>query len=219
MERGLKISLCGCSGMGKTTIAKELSDIMGIPFISSSYSDLVPSTKLELHKDMITKDSNDIYNQDYQLLNLRRNQLKGVDTYVSDRSFIDNATYFVHKLSHLIPECETLAFLDLCKTLLPEFTTHIIIIPYTWDMIDKWVIEDNHKRVTNRVFQMEIFSVMDTVTKILLDTLVKTYSIHIGGTENQIFQDINTGIKVLYLNNIDREERISVIKCFLGIGL
>lgn len=72
-EKILKIQLCGSSGTGKTTVANQLSKIYDIPFISGSYSDLVPSTKDEPHKDMITKEANLIYQQDYQLLNLRKN--------------------------------------------------------------------------------------------------------------------------------------------------
>lgn len=49
-EKILKIQLCGSSGTGKTTVANQLSKIYDIPFISGSYSDLVPSTKMSLIK-------------------------------------------------------------------------------------------------------------------------------------------------------------------------
>ena len=39
-----QIMFTGVSGVGKTTIAKEIAELLNIPFISGSYSDLVPET-------------------------------------------------------------------------------------------------------------------------------------------------------------------------------
>lgn len=46
MEKHLRIQIAGPSGVGKTTLAKDISDIYGIPYVSGSYSDLIPSTKI-----------------------------------------------------------------------------------------------------------------------------------------------------------------------------
>ena len=72
MEKHLRIQIAGPSGVGKTTLAKDISDIYGIPYVSGSYSDLIPSTKDILHSDMISMDPKEIYQNDFQLLNLRK---------------------------------------------------------------------------------------------------------------------------------------------------
>ena len=61
MEKHLRIQIAGPSGVGKTTLAKDISDIYGIPYVSGSYSDLIPSTKDILHSDMISMDPKKIY--------------------------------------------------------------------------------------------------------------------------------------------------------------
>ena len=40
-----RIMFVGPSGIGKTTLAKAVEEICGIPFISGSMSDLLPATK------------------------------------------------------------------------------------------------------------------------------------------------------------------------------
>ena len=50
----------GVSGVGKTTIAKEVADMLKIPFISGSYSDLVPETRDMPHADMIQQDASTV---------------------------------------------------------------------------------------------------------------------------------------------------------------
>lgn len=216
MARNLKIALCGASSMGKTTIAHQISLKYKIPFISGSYSDLIPSTRNQLHKDMITKDPGEIYQQDYQLLNLRRNQLKNKQFYVSDRSFIDNVAYFIDKLAHHIPRCEVDTYIDMCKKLTYEFCTHIIFIPFDKTMIDTWKIEDNNKRVTNPYFQYKVSLLMGyTIEDFIFKDLEPITVINMDHSVNTIFQDSETGIKVLYLHETGMTERQKVIEKFL----
>ena len=65
VQQGLKqrINFTGCSGIGKTTLAKEISEKYGLPFISGSYSDLVPETKDLSHTDMINQDAKKIFEE------------------------------------------------------------------------------------------------------------------------------------------------------------
>ena len=76
MEKHLRIQIAGPSGVGKTTLAKDISDIYGIPYVSGSYSDLIPSTKDILHSDMISMDPKEIYQNDFQFLQYQYHDLK-----------------------------------------------------------------------------------------------------------------------------------------------
>ena len=89
----------GPSGFGKTTLAKWVSEQSGVPFESGSLSDLIPQTKEVSHKDMLARDAKDLYTEDFQLLNLRNKLFVDKDQYVSDRSYLDSAAYFLYKSS------------------------------------------------------------------------------------------------------------------------
>ena len=150
MGKPKKVMLTGCSGVGKTTLAKWMAENFHIPFISGSYSDLVPETRYQKHSDMISKDPQEIYKQDMQVINLRNKQFSNKRDFVSDRSYFDSAAYLIQKLSHHIPECDTEHFINTCERLMAEQCTHLIFIPFTKNFLKNWDMEDNSKRVLNR---------------------------------------------------------------------
>ena len=104
MANKFNILLAGPSGVGKTTVAKFLSEELGIKFISGSVSDLLPQTKEMTHAEMLARDSKDLYTEDFQLLNLRNKLFVDKDQYVSDRSYLDSAAYFyINKVLSNLP--------------------------------------------------------------------------------------------------------------------
>lgn len=157
-----QVMLAGFSGSGKTTLAKALSED-NLPFISGSVSDLLPQTKDEPHRSMLNQDPKKLYMQDFQVLNLRKKLFANKADYISDRSFLDNAAYFILKQSKFIPQCEVDNFLRLCNKCLTQLCTHLILLDYTPDMLTDWVIEDNHKRIQNGYFQMQVAYLMRMV--------------------------------------------------------
>lgn len=151
-----RINLTGASGMGKTTLAKWISETYQIPFISGSYSDLIPETAKMPHRDMISQDAKIIQLQDTQVLNLRRKAFDSFETMVSDRSYLDSAAYFINKLSHRIPQCETEQFIEICRELTCKQCDKVIFIPADTYHLKHWEMEDNGKRSTNLYFHIEI---------------------------------------------------------------
>ena len=155
MANKFNILLAGPSGVGKTTVAKFLSEELGIKFISGSVSDLLPQTKEMTHAEMLARDSKDLYTEDYQILNLRNKIFsKEEEPFVSDRSFLDSAAYFLYKQADKIPACEVEQFLNLAKMATLQSIDYLVFIDYTLDMFNNWIIEDNSKSVISKFFQM-----------------------------------------------------------------
>lgn len=167
MANKFNILLAGPSGVGKTTVAKFLSEELGIKFISGSVSDLLPQTKEMTHAEMLARDSKDLYTEDYQILNLRNKIFsKEEEPFVSDRSFLDSAAYFLYKQADKIPACEVEQFINLAKMATLQSIDYLIFIDYSLDMFNNWIIEDNSKRVISKFFQMEISRIMYMVLDI-----------------------------------------------------
>lgn len=217
-KRPIKIQLTGCSGVGKTTLAKYIASEYDIPFISGSYSDLVPQTKDEKHADMITKDPKLIYEQDHQVLNLRHKQLRNTFDFVTDRSYIDSIAYLINKISIHLRSCDIEAFITTCEALLERECTHLIFVPFTTKFLDEWEIEDNKKRVLNSYYQFQIsqliFGILDIFN--FKESNVKTWVV--GEKAGTITLPMSKKkIEVLILGELDFTKRTKIVKNFLGI--
>jgi hypothetical protein len=205
-----RINFVGASGTGKTTLATWISEKYNIPFISGSYSDLVPETKDIKHADMMDQNPEKIYRDDFQLLNLRAKafSLRNNPTYVSDRSYIDSIAYLIYKLSKSMPSCDIESFIRTASNLLERDTTNLIFIPYTPMMLETWKIEDNNKRVLNRYFQFMISNIMEGV-------ITKLYPYKEGFFNKKEICTWSSDIKELFLTSDDLQERKKQIEKFL----
>ena len=227
-----KVMFLGFSGSGKTTLANTLVDD-GFTFISGSMSDLLPSTKEEKHKDMLAHDPKDLVLQDYQLLNLRNKAFneankKGLDKVVSDRSFVDNAAYFIYKQANELPQCEVEQFINLCRQCLAKHCTHLVFLPFTKGTFIEWVLEDNNKRILNQYFQWTISQIMylalDRFGYTKLNEIVDIPGVNIFkakqplkyGAETGIIHNLYGNTHVLILKELDFDKRVELIKMFIN---
>lgn len=218
-----KVMLTGCSGVGKTTLAKWINLNFGIQFISGSYSDLVPETKSQKHSEMINKDPKEVYAQDLQVVNLRNKSFKDKHSFVSDRSYFDSVAYLIQKLSHNIHECDTESFIHTCEHLMAEQCTHLIYIPFSTKFLSGWEMEDNSKRVLNRYYQFEVSQILNGVLDLwhFKENKLKSKLKYKGNKYGYIYcrtHNHNTypPIKVLILDELDWETRCDLVSKFLN---
>lgn len=203
-----RIAFVGASGTGKTTLAKYISDKYGIPFLSGSYSDLVPETKDVKHVDMMDKGVMALLNEEYTLINLRRKSYQQMwDGFVTDRSPVDNLAYFIYKLSHKVPQCEVETFESIVERVISSNITHLIFIPFTDVMLTQWETEDNNKRIVNNYFQWQISQLMGGILSLKDYTRKKALFIEDKDYNQGTIRCNRTDIKVLILDKIDIEDR------------
>ena len=236
MKKVNRIMFAGPSGIGKTTLAKFVESIGGgdepvWEFISGSVSDLLPDTKSELHKDMLSHDKKELYLQDFQVLNLRKKLFANSPSFVSDRSFLDSAAYFLYKQSDSIPQCEMDHFLELCKMCLCQYCDKLIVLNFTPYLIKNWVIEDNGKRIMNKYFQAQISSIMSMI----LDNWGIRYSEQIysisrnwfncpehltcGGYKIGIIESLYGNVEVIIIDEPELDIREHIICKELGVNI
>lgn len=162
-----RIMFAGPSGYGKTTLAEWLSARVNIPFESGSVSDLLPKTKEVSHKDMLSRDFKELYTEDFQILNLRNKLFKEKEAFISDRSYLDSAAYFLYKQADKQPSCELDNFFGFCSMLLAQQCDCLIFLNFVPSLLTEWITQDNKKRITSNYFQIEISSLMMTSLKLM----------------------------------------------------
>ena len=155
--------ICGPSGIGKTTIAEYISRVYNIDYVSGSISDLIPETKSIKHQDMLNRPGDTLLREDYKLINLRSKLFKDLEHYISDRSYVDSAAYFLYKQSTKIPTCEVEQFINLCKMLLNTQCDLLIFLSLLPEDVNNWVIENNGKRILNGYYQVQMSHIMSDI--------------------------------------------------------
>lgn len=211
MAKRLRIQFMGCSGIGKTTLATWLAETLNIPFVSASYSDLVPETKKLTHEDMMNQPYNIIYEQDIKALKARSKLFSQHPEYVSDRSYIDSVAYMIHKLSQHLRECDIDTFVESSRILTGMQCDYLVFIPFTQQYFKHWEIEDNNKRVLNRYFQFQISELMSSV----LDLFHVDYTNMLDGYRLGFLPLKGRIIKVLVIYSLDLEQRKQILlNCF-----
>lgn len=213
-----KIMFAGPSGFGKTTLSKWISEQYSIPFESGSVSDLIPQTKAVAHKDMLARDPKELYTEDFQILNLRNKLFSNKEQFISDRSYLDSAAYFLYKQGDKQPSCEVEHFIGLCSMLLTQQCDCLIFLNFIPELVSEWVTEDNNKRITSNYFQVEISSIMKTA----LTLLGYKQSYQVSYLTKQVYKgllgkllpqriDLDYGAEVGYINNLYGKTQVIII--------
>ena len=187
-----KIFITGPSGIGKTTLAKYISGVYNIPYISTSASKLWGEFNFKSHVEAHTKSILDPkLGLAYQeaIMRDRAISLKG-NSWVTDRSPIDNIAYMLLTLSHQLSVHETIVFIREALKMLGGCSGIIHL-----QSCEQPSIENNGKRILNPFYQLMVDSIIAMVI------------------ENTCFQ-----VKILKIKTWDLEERKKLVKNWIECG-
>lgn len=207
----MKIGLTGPSGSGKTTLATYIQSIVpGMEFVAGSAS-LMHSERSKAHlkitygyealghKAVINKSNeNPKFGYDFQALLLkdREEKLSGMNNIITDRTPVDNLTYFMLQCAHNQSEHSVTMFIsNAVKAIRNIGLTHLVLV----SPCDGWT-EDNDSRVANNYYQHTVYSVFQHV--------IKRYFW-------QALEDHGIGFLDLYF--WDLEQRKSILKQFIEL--
>ena len=161
-----KIMICGASGTGKTTLAKHMSELYEIPYVTTSAKAVWPKFGFKNHEDAIRQSAIDPkigYDYQVKILQNRAITLAG-EAYVTDRSFIDNITYMLLSVGHAITTCETEDFIDICSEKMKGIDG-VIYLKWGYDIL----LEDDGNRVKNPYYQVMVDRI---ISHIIEDNLI-----------------------------------------------
>jgi len=165
----LQICISGPSGVGKSTLAKHLSEQYDIPFITCSTKPLWDKHGIASHEELIKKGTMDPkwgYNFQYEVLKFRIESLSGHPNFITDRSPLDNMVYFLLQNCHLCTQKETEDYAKSCNEAMKMFTG-IICLPFT----PQTVLEDDGKRIVNRHYQMLVNNTFTSASFLMKQSL------------------------------------------------
>ena len=164
--KNMKIAFTGSSGSGKTTLVKFVEEEFGLKHISGSAGDILTEedkshlrswfnySGVEGHLGVIKKSATDvdfgISNQN--LLQRRRMELIGKnDNFVTDRSPLDNFTYFISQVGFHPEVNDYIVNQFLGDCLMAWYSlTHVIFVR----AVQPTAIENNGSRIANKYWQM-----------------------------------------------------------------
>lgn len=175
----LRVGICGCAGTGKSSLARDLAQSLGVQFLESKV----------ITQSILTRDGYD-YSSGVQVERFlahtgRQNEIlrrtmemedAATNGFVTDRTVVDLAAYVVAELQDMDTKGLKHIF-DTCRKRVAVYT-HLLLCPWR----DK-PFEKNDKRTLNPWYQFKIHALEMGI----LDTWGCKFSIvEVEGTEERV---------------------------------
>lgn len=162
-----KIAFTGSSGSGKTTLVKFVEQELGLKHISGSAGDIKTESDRAVLASLLGEEENGhlsviknsvlkpIYgiNNQYILQYRRANIIRHNINFVTDRSPLDNLTYFINQVGFLPEVTDAIVeeFANKCYEALKGLT-HLIYIK----AVQPIEVENNGSRIANKWYQKSV---------------------------------------------------------------
>lgn len=174
----MKIGICGAQSTGKSTLARALSDRLGLPLIAEQAR--VVARGMGIYSEEMLRRSTPEMQRDFQraCLEMQQRAESQHESFVSDRTVVDNAAYWLawnHNHANLYLRLD---YLSTCKWHAESYDL-IVYCPPTGDEP-----EDDGFRIPNQIYQAEI--------DFFIGTLLLGWELHFvrveGTTEERVEQ-------------------------------
>ena len=149
----MRIAILGPSGVGKTTLCKALAldSKNQLAYVSDSSRDLLPQASI---KQIDHLDDSEF---DLQLISKRtqlfNNLMEHIGSFITDRSLLDSAAYYILKYSPTKQSCDIDEIVSHCLKETMKTFDYVINIPYSVGGNSSWKFEDNGSRIVNTYYQ------------------------------------------------------------------
>lgn len=150
--KDLRIFISGCSGVGKTTLCKAMAEVMGIPYVNASASEIWDKFGIKSHADALKLSPGDAYKYQAMVHDHRINKLRSVEgPVITDRGVMDHLIYLSdYKIE---PRDRDILIKDIMEDFYQDLINYNCLFIKLLRPFD-WKTEDNGKRIVDEFYQI-----------------------------------------------------------------
>lgn len=144
-----KIAIIGSQSTGKSTLGNQLSKKMNIPLIKEL------ARKWDIEKATQTE----LIHIQKELLKLQIHEESRNGQFISDRSTIDNLSYWLHNVSPIVDKEENTLYIKTALDNVKNYSHIFLLAPEFYPVDDGF-------RNTNIIYQLQIAEVINTILRL-----------------------------------------------------
>jgi nicotinamide riboside kinase len=144
-----KIAIIGSQSTGKSTLGNQLSKKMNIPLIKEL------ARKWDIEKATQTE----LIHIQKELLKLQIQEENRNGQFISDRSTIDNLSYWLHNVSPIVDKEENALYIKTALDNVKNYSHVFLLTPEFYPIDDGF-------RNTNIIYQLQIAEIINTILRL-----------------------------------------------------
>lgn len=121
-----RVAISGSAGVGKTTLAKQLAEALGVAFSADNVRETLIGMRFRSHREM---DSPLAIELCRRVRDQRIEFELAHQSFVADTSTVDNAAFWFRRISQEVDATTTDEFVRRCREHAPRYT-HMILLPF-----------------------------------------------------------------------------------------